>query len=197
MREGCSFGRQGQGFSRPERRRVSTSSRARRQMLTPEAAASCWRSSMGRSDSTATASQVDALHRAHAVLLLARKNQERPMSSSVRRARVVHVGALISLIGLACASPAPRGADSATPNGQVAADDTTRLAQLEREARALVRATACGAASSCRTAPVGSRACGGPRDYVVYCAASTDTVALLRKLEELRRADMEYNERTG
>ena len=119
------------------------------------------------------------------------------MSSSHRRTRAAHLGALIAGIGLACASPAPRGADSTTPNPQAVADDTTRLAQMEREARALVRNSGCVAASSCRVAPVGSRACGGPREYVVYCAASTDTVALLRKLEELERAEMDYNQRTG
>ena len=50
---------------------------------------------------------------------------------------------------------------------------------------------------TCRPAPVGWRACGGPRSYVVYCRASTDTVALLRKLDELKRAEMEYNDREG
>lgn len=119
------------------------------------------------------------------------------MSSFARRARVAVVGAMISLIGFGCASPAQRGADSSTPNRQGAVDDTASLAQLEREARALVRTTGCVGGSSCRTAPLGWRACGGPRDYVVYCAASTDTVAMLRKLEELERAEREYNQRTG
>ena len=119
------------------------------------------------------------------------------MRASDRRARVAFVGTLLSLSGYACASPAPRGADSSTPNDQRAVDDTTRLARLERDARALVRTTGCDAGTSCRSAPVGWRACGGPREYVVYCAASTDTVALLRTLEELRRAEAEHNERTG
>jgi hypothetical protein len=103
---------------------------------------------------------------------------------------------LLTLVGVACASPAPRTGDSAGSGG-ARLDDTARLARLEREARALVSTTGCDVASSCRTAPVGSRGCGGPRSYVVYCPASTDTVALLRKLEELKRAEMEYNEREG
>ena len=57
--------------------------------------------------------------------------------------------------------------------------------------------TGCATATACRTAPVGSRGCGGPRSYVVYCPASTDTAALLRKLAELERAEREYNEREG
>jgi hypothetical protein len=119
------------------------------------------------------------------------------MSSSDRRARITFAAAVLSPIVLACASPAQRGADSSTPDRQTAVDDTSRIAQLERDARALVRTTGCGADSACRTAPMGWRACGGPRDYVVYCAASTDTIALLRTLEELERAEREYSERTG
>ena len=103
---------------------------------------------------------------------------------------------LLVLAALACAAPASRTGDTAgTAVARV--DDTVRIARLEREARALVSTTGCAAATSCRTAPVGSRGCGGPRSYVVYCAASTDTVALLRKLEELKRAEMDYNEREG
>ena len=119
------------------------------------------------------------------------------MKSPDRRARVAVAGVMLSVIGVACASPAPRGADSSAPASRGAADDTARLAQLEREARAVIRTTGCDAGTSCRTAPVGWRACGGPRDYVVYCAASTDTVALRRKLEELERAEKAYNERAG
>ena len=119
------------------------------------------------------------------------------MRCSDRHVRVAVAGAMLSAIALACASPAPRGADSSAPSSRGALDDTTRLAQLEREARGVIRTTGCESASSCRTAPVGWRACGGPRDHVVYCAASTDTVALRRKLEELERAEREYNERTG
>lgn len=104
-------------------------------------------------------------------------------------------GLALLAFAAACATPAPRGGDSARNAAGV--DDTTRIARLERDARALAKTTGCDAASSCRTAPVGWRACGGPRTYVVYCAASTDTVALLRKLEELKRAEMEYNERSG
>jgi hypothetical protein len=100
---------------------------------------------------------------------------------------------LVALLA-ACATSAPRSSDSAgARTGRI--DDTTNIARLERDARALVRTTGCDAASSCRTAPVGWRGCGGPRTYLVYCAASTDTVALMRTLEELKRAETAYNER--
>ena len=103
--------------------------------------------------------------------------------------------ALLALLA-ACATPTPRSSDSAgAPTSRI--DDTTRIAQLERDARALVRTTGCDAASSCRTAPIGWRGCGGPRAYLVYCPATTDTIALMRKLEELKRAETAYNEGEG
>jgi hypothetical protein len=76
-------------------------------------------------------------------------------------------------------------------------NDPARLAQLEREVRALVKSTGCSSAASCRTAPLGWRGCGGPRAYLVYCPATTDSVALFRKLEELRQAEIDYNATSG
>jgi len=109
---------------------------------------------------------------------------------------VPHRWALLVVLFVACATPAPRSSDSAAER-PARLDDTTRMARLERDVRALVRTTGCDAASSCRTAPVGWRGCGGPRGYLVYCPATTDTVALMRALEELKRAEMAYNEREG
>ena len=75
--------------------------------------------------------------------------------------------------------------------------ERARLNRLEREARALAMTEGCSAADACRTAPVGWRSCGGPRSYLVYCAATTDSVALFRKLAELATAEREYNLRSG
>jgi hypothetical protein len=90
-------------------------------------------------------------------------------------------------------SRAPR--DTSTPT----VPDTVlpRLVRLEQEARALARTEGCSGADACRTAPVGWRGCGGPRSYVVYCAATTDTVALMRKLQELQEAERAYNASSG
>jgi len=119
------------------------------------------------------------------------------MIDVAHRPRAGRTAVTLCLVAVACAGPPQRGADSTPAKGAAPMDDTARLALLEREARALIRTTGCDAASSCRTAPVGWRACGGPRTYVVYCAASTDTTALMRKLEELKRAEMDYLERAG
>jgi hypothetical protein len=93
------------------------------------------------------------------------------------------------------ATPAPAPA-SAAPAPDGAPADTGQIARLEREARALARADGCSA-NACRTAPVGSRPCGGPREYVVYCAATTDSAALFAKLAELARAEEAFNRAGG
>jgi hypothetical protein len=96
-------------------------------------------------------------------------------------------------------APVPAESTAQVGSGSAAAaaapqDDTTRIARLEREARALARADGC-TAEQCRTAPVGHRPCGGPRTYIVYCAARTDSAALFAKLAELARAEDEHNQR--
>jgi hypothetical protein len=123
--------------------------------------------------------------------------------------------AALTLVAAACAPrPAPQeaqGADAtpspsstspaapappAAPADGEAQGDTGRIARLEREARALAHAEGC-TAGACRTAPVGSRPCGGPRTYLVYCAATTDSAALFAKLAELARAEQAFNRASG
>jgi hypothetical protein len=116
----------------------------------------------------------------------------------------LRIAAAALLVAACTPSPAPRDADAAPsspspapPAAPAAAAgdapaDTGRIARLEREARALARAEGCSA-DQCRTAPVGSRPCGGPREYIVYCAATTDSAALFAKLAELARAEEAFN----
>jgi hypothetical protein len=92
---------------------------------------------------------------------------------------------------------APSGADTTPVQRDTTPDPRPRLVRLEQEARALAKLDGCASAGECRTAPVGWRGCGGPRTYLVYCAASTDTVALFRKLAELEQAERAYNASTG
>lgn len=92
------------------------------------------------------------------------------------------------------ATPLPATPPAAT---SPSAADTALLARLEREARALARTDGCSTAAGCQVAPLGSRPCGGPRDYVVFCATTTDTAALFAKLAELRRAEEAYNREQG
>jgi hypothetical protein len=107
------------------------------------------------------------------------------------------IAAVLLLAGAACAAPQRRADDSASARSTAPVDDRVRLARLEREARALVHVEGCAKTSDCRTAPLGWRGCGGPRAYVAYCAATTDSAALFRKLDELKEAEIAYNQKSG
>jgi hypothetical protein len=73
--------------------------------------------------------------------------------------------------------------------------DWAQVIALEDQAKALVKADGCSSAAQCRTAPVGSKACGGPRYYLVYCSRTTDSAALFQKLDAVASAEREYNQR--
>ena len=104
----------------------------------------------------------------------------------------------ISLAIAACsqgtngAVPVGPGSDKIVFTGDQKAD-WGQIVALENEAKALVKAEGCSSAAQCRTAPVGSRACGGPRYYLVYCAQTTDSAALFRKLDAVAAAEREFN----
>jgi hypothetical protein len=109
------------------------------------------------------------------------------------RSLLVASGA-VALTAESCAAPGAQGsADTARDTAAARA----RLVQLETDARALAKTTGCNTSDQCRTAPVGSRPCGGPRAYVVYCAATTDSAALYSKLDELKAAETKFNQAAG
>jgi hypothetical protein len=110
--------------------------------------------------------------------------------------RYVRLFALSVALG-ACAQgpaagPSAPGGDKIIFTGDQKAD-WAQIVAIEDQAKALVNAGGCSSASQCRTAAVGSRACGGPRYYLVYCAATTDSAALFKKLEAIAAAEREYN----
>jgi len=132
---------------------------------------------------------------------------------AMRRARWMVAG-IASVAVAGCSQQPQTAADGSTRSvGSVIArtprdtttplpHDTTpdarlKLVKLEQEARALVRTDGCATVAACRTATVGWRGCGGPRTYLVYCAATTDTTALFRKLKELEEAERDYNASSG
>ena len=117
------------------------------------------------------------------------------------------VALVFATVAIACAKPTAedpasrdaaspsREQESALPSSDTATDATLR--RLEREAVALAKADGCSSADQCRSAPVGNRPCGGPRYYVAYCPLTTDSVALFAKLDELARAEADYNRKNG
>ena len=109
-----------------------------------------------------------------------------------RRAQTLVAALLIA----ACArSEDPPALDQ--PPAQNVAVSEARVRELEQQARALAKADGCDRADQCAAAPLGAKACGGPRTYLVYCKATTDEAALLRTLDELKRTEEEYNRTAG
>lgn len=84
----------------------------------------------------------------------------------------------------------PSGSDAVIPAGQQG--DWAAIVKLENDAKAIAKTAGC-TSSECRAAPVGSRPCGGPRYYIPYCAKTTDSAALYRKLDEVAKAERAYN----
>lgn len=107
--------------------------------------------------------------------------------------------ALFALILGACSTgsspavPVGPGGDNIVFTGDQKTD-WGQITALEDQAKALIKADGCSTVSQCRTAAVGSRACGGPRYYLVYCSATTDSAALQRRLEAVAAAEQAYNQ---
>jgi hypothetical protein len=91
------------------------------------------------------------------------------------------------------ATPPDGSGSQQTPPAGDQKSDWAAILKIEEEAKALVKANGCTSDAQCRTAPVGSRGCGGPRYYLVYCSRSTDSVALFRKLAQVEAAERAYN----
>jgi hypothetical protein len=68
---------------------------------------------------------------------------------------------------------------------------------LDRRLRDLAIPSGCDSAGQCKTAPIGERACGGPREYVLYCPLTTNEPALLAVVDSLKQAEMRHNQATG
>ena len=111
-------------------------------------------------------------------------------------------GILISCASNTAANEKDTGASGqvATPpagDGKVSAQDAdwAAILKMEGEAKTIAITTGCDGEAQCRSAPVGSKACGGPRYYIAYCASSTDSAALFQKLEQINSAERTYNEK--
>jgi len=101
---------------------------------------------------------------------------------------------------VACSQGTPGGAPSGPDGDKIVLTgdqkaDWAQIVAIEDAAKALVKTDGCSSAAQCRTAPVGSKACGGPRYYLVYCSRTTDSAALFRKLDAVAAAEREYNTR--
>lgn len=105
------------------------------------------------------------------------------------------LGFTVTLLVAACAQPpSPAGSGGTPPTSSADRQrDWADIQRVELQAKGIVRTDGCAHAGQCRTAPVGSRACGGPRYYLTYCAASTDTARLSRLLDRVKEMEEAYN----
>jgi hypothetical protein len=97
-------------------------------------------------------------------------------------------------------SEGPTGGDGASGGAVLSGnqqEDEQLIQRLEGAARELARTDGCTDASQCAAAPVGAKACGGPRAYLPYCPLTTNTAELQSKLEELLLTERAYNVRYG
>lgn len=88
------------------------------------------------------------------------------------------------------------GDSSVTPGGGAKStreSDWAAIVALEDQAKAIAKTSGCSSSAQCRSAPVGNRACGGPRYYIAYCAATTDSASLFAKLKQVSDAESTYN----
>ena len=103
----------------------------------------------------------------------------------------------VALIGCSQRTPgAPSDPGSGPVKFTITGDqkaDWAQIVALENSAKALVDTTGCASAGECRTVPVGSRGCGGPRYYLVYCSRTTDSAALFTSLAAVSDAEAQYN----
>jgi len=75
--------------------------------------------------------------------------------------------------------------------------DQAQLADMRREIDKLVGDAASASIEDCRYAGLGSKPCGGPWEYVIYSASSTDSTALAERLTAYNDFEAEMNERYG
>lgn len=110
--------------------------------------------------------------------------------------------ALIAVLG-ACsqnAMPADQTGNDDAPSGNTGPTGTEQsdwndIEKLETQAKAVAKIDGCLSSAECRTAPVGSRGCGGPRYYLPWCATTTDSAALYARLDAVAKAEQAYNKK--
>ena len=118
--------------------------------------------------------------------------------------RMIWTAAALFVVVVACSQRAvtpvdsgagtnPSDANAGVPANQQS--DWAAIEKIEAEAKTIAKTGGCTASGDCRSAPVGSRACGGPRYYLPYCAKTTDSVALFRKLDDVAKAEQAYNKK--
>ena len=111
------------------------------------------------------------------------------------------VATICAAVALACAGPPEAERGDPSREGGAEAQVTPPSPQTLEEARARIDSAIGGAAAStlsqCALVAVGARPCGGPREYLAYSTAETDSSALATLAAVYERMDRERNEAQG
>ncbi len=110
--------------------------------------------------------------------------------------RYLVAAALIAVSLLACGGSGPVAGD-ATDGQQTEEGDRAQLAEMRREIDALVGDAVGSSIEDCRYSGLGSKPCGGPWEFVIYSASSTDSTAPAEQLTAYNAFEAEMNERYG
>lgn len=70
-----------------------------------------------------------------------------------------------------------------------------QLEELEKEIKAMIEPPTATHLDQCQVIAFGSKACGGPKTYLIYSTARTDERRLRTLVNEYNRLDAERNER--
>ena len=73
------------------------------------------------------------------------------------------------------------------------AADTSDLASLRSDVRSLIGDAACTHISQCRLIAFGAKPCGGPRQFLVYSIAATDSMTIEAAVMRYNARDAEVN----
>ncbi|HLL54246.1 MAG TPA: hypothetical protein VK447_11900 [Myxococcaceae bacterium] len=90
------------------------------------------------------------------------------------------------------------GAVLAAGGGKPAANPLQQKAEkLAREAKALANPKGCKKLEQCELAGFGHKPCGGPNAFIAYCSVTTKKDKLKEKLDELEKAEREWQAAEG
>ena len=84
---------------------------------------------------------------------------------------------------------------SAGDTGETGDDGVTpeQLAAAKAAILATIADASCASAADCRTAAFGDKPCGGPWEYLAYCASGLDEAALLDAIADYGDLERQYN----
>jgi hypothetical protein len=83
--------------------------------------------------------------------------------------------------------------DEIADDGAFAIADDNKLAQMGKDIEEFAKNKACTNGDSCRTMPMGAKACGGPTNYVIYSLSKTDEKQLAEKVKQYTDLQKELN----